>query len=337
MHDNINPWREKKAGSFKVGWEIHKKTLAITSTISSIELAHSWSSSFCCAMVKARASSKDAYAQGGSSVPLDDSPSQANESLYEVLGVEQSATHQEIRKAYHRLALQLHPDKNREDKDANEKFQKLQKVFSILGDPERRKLYDETGCVDDEELAGDAVKNLCEFLRALYKKVTEDDILEFEAKYRGSEEERKDLLEIYTKLKGKMDRVFEQVLCCDAKLDAHRFKDIIDDAISAGEAKEWKAYVTWRSKIEKTRRPGDPLKSRSKKRKGTEMDISAIIAQRQTDRKKNINSLFSSLTAKYGNEKNEMNEPTEAEFEAARQRIEAKSQGEKPKSKKKSK
>ncbi|PWA87426.1 DnaJ domain-containing protein [Artemisia annua] len=77
-----------------------------------------------------------------------------DKSLYEILGVERTATQQEIKKAYHKLALRLHPDKNPDDEDAKEKFQQLQKVISILGDEEKRSLYDQTGCVDD------AVSNL---------------------------------------------------------------------------------------------------------------------------------------------------------------------------------
>ena len=46
------------------------------------------------------------------------------------------------------MAMKLHPDKNKHVDDATEKFQSLQRVYSILSDEEKRKLYDETGCVD---------------------------------------------------------------------------------------------------------------------------------------------------------------------------------------------
>ncbi|KNA17180.1 hypothetical protein SOVF_082490, partial [Spinacia oleracea] len=62
----------------------------------------------------------------------EQSSSCSQTNLYEVLSVESTACQQEIRKAYHKLALQLHPDKNLGDKEGNEKFQQLQKAMSIL-------------------------------------------------------------------------------------------------------------------------------------------------------------------------------------------------------------
>ena len=50
------------------------------------------------------------------------------------------------------MAMKLHPDKNKHVEDATEKFQSLQRVYSILSDEEKRKLYDETGCVDGKWL-----------------------------------------------------------------------------------------------------------------------------------------------------------------------------------------
>ncbi|XWS56237.1 hypothetical protein CRYUN_Cryun09bG0068600 [Craigia yunnanensis] len=163
--------------------------------------------------------------------------SSSNEkSLYEVLGVEKTASQQEIKKAYYKLALRLHPDKNPGDEEAKEKFQQLQKVMSVLGDEEKRAVYDQTGCVDDADLAGDVVENLKTFFRALYKKVTEADIEEFEANYRGSDSEKKDLIDLYKRFKGNMNKLFCSMLCSDPKLDSHRFKDMLDEAIAAGKA-----------------------------------------------------------------------------------------------------
>ncbi|CAL1394952.1 unnamed protein product [Linum trigynum] len=74
----------------------------------------------------------------------------------QILGVQKTTSQREIKKAYHKLALRLHPDKNPGDEEAKEKFQQLQKVISILEDEEKRALYDETGCFDDV-VAGDDI------------------------------------------------------------------------------------------------------------------------------------------------------------------------------------
>lgn len=69
--------------------------------------------------------------------------------LYQILGVEPTASNAEIKKAYRRLAQQNHPDKNHGNKEASEKMKDIQRAYDILGDPERRKRYDETGATED--------------------------------------------------------------------------------------------------------------------------------------------------------------------------------------------
>lgn len=249
--------------------------------------------------------------------------SSANEkSLYEVLGVEKAASQQEIKKAYYKLALRLHPDKNPGDEDAKEKFQLLQKVISILGDEEKRAVYDQTGCVDDADLAGDVVQNLKDFFRTFYKKVSEADIEEFEANYRGSDSEKKDLIDLYKEWQGNMSRLFCSMLCSDPKLDSHRFKDILDEAISAGDVKRTKAYQKWAKRISETKPPTSPLKRRAKSKKEPEADLFAIISERQSKRKNQVTSFLSSLESKYGGS-NASSEPTEEEFEAIQKKMES--------------
>jgi molecular chaperone DnaJ len=65
--------------------------------------------------------------------------------LYEILGVRRSATAAEIRRAYQKLARQLHPDLNPGDALANERFQQVSLAFQVLSDPQRRTDYDRGG------------------------------------------------------------------------------------------------------------------------------------------------------------------------------------------------
>ncbi len=64
---------------------------------------------------------------------------------YKVLGVNKNATKEEIRKAYRKLARKYHPDVNPNDKEANRKFQEINEANEVLGDPEKRKKYDQYG------------------------------------------------------------------------------------------------------------------------------------------------------------------------------------------------
>src|SRR5262245_13250853 len=65
---------------------------------------------------------------------------------YEVLGVSRGAGDEEIKKAYRKLALKFHPDKNPDDRHAaEERFKELVEAYQVLCDPERRGLYDRFG------------------------------------------------------------------------------------------------------------------------------------------------------------------------------------------------
>lgn len=70
---------------------------------------------------------------------------------YELLKVSRSATQEDIKKAYRRVARELHPDVNREDPHAENKFKEAAKAYEVLSDPEKRSIYDRYG---EEGLAG---------------------------------------------------------------------------------------------------------------------------------------------------------------------------------------
>jgi len=65
--------------------------------------------------------------------------------FYEILGLPQNATPEEIKKSYRQLALKYHPDRNPDDKAAEEKFKEAAEAYSVLIDPEKRSTYDRFG------------------------------------------------------------------------------------------------------------------------------------------------------------------------------------------------
>ncbi|MBD3378279.1 molecular chaperone DnaJ [candidate division KSB1 bacterium] len=69
----------------------------------------------------------------------------ADQDLYKTLGVSRDASQAEIKKAYRKLAMQYHPDRNPDDKEAEDKFKQVGEAYSVLSDPEKRRRYDQFG------------------------------------------------------------------------------------------------------------------------------------------------------------------------------------------------
>lgn len=67
-----------------------------------------------------------------------------NNDYYKVLGVPKTATAEELKKAYRKLAVQFHPDKNK-SKEAEEKFKEINQAYEVLGNPQKRQQYDQFG------------------------------------------------------------------------------------------------------------------------------------------------------------------------------------------------
>src|SRR3989337_4598464 len=78
-----------------------------------------------------------------------------NKDYYDVLGVSKTSSADEIKKAYRKLALQFHPDRNK-SKEAEEKFKEINQAYEVLSDPQKKQMYDQYGHQAFEAGAGSA-------------------------------------------------------------------------------------------------------------------------------------------------------------------------------------
>ena len=77
-------------------------------------------------------------------------PTTQNKDYYATLGVKKTATPEEIRKAFRKLARRYHPDVNPGDKRSEEKFKELSEANDVLSDEKKRKVYDQVGFYSDQ-------------------------------------------------------------------------------------------------------------------------------------------------------------------------------------------
>jgi DnaJ family protein C protein 9 len=200
--------------------------------------------------------------------------------LYEILDIDKRASMEQIKKAYRKAALKHHPDKGG---DA-EKFKAVSVIHSILSDPQKRKLFDDTGELDQEEVSDD-FQFWRDYFRSLYPEVTVEKIETFSQKYKQSDDERFDILEEYKKWQGNFQNIMESVMLAEED-DEDRIKEIINDAISLGEVVEYPEYIKTSKKSKKS----------NKNKKSSfdhESDLANLILGNRTNRENSLNSLLS--------------------------------------------
>jgi DnaJ family protein C protein 9 len=202
------------------------------------------------------------------------------------------------------------PDKaNPETKDeATLKFQEIAFAYAVLSDPVRRKRYDKTGStaesIDFEDFSWS------EFYSEQFRDViTTESIETFSRAYKGSDEEKDDLLNAYEKFKGSWEKIYATVMLSDCLEDEDRFRGIIDAAIERGDVKVHKRYADETAekrekRMKKARREAEEAEEHAKttkermngKKAGAGMgDLAALIQKRQADR----GGFLDHLEAKY--------------------------------------
>ncbi|KAI7257309.1 hypothetical protein D0864_05061 [Hortaea werneckii] len=254
---------------------------------------------------------------------IDDAPTSIDP--YAVLSLSKDATADQIKSAYRKAALKHHPDKASEDQkqEAHTKFQEVAFAYAVLSDERRRRRYDTTGNTSESLDLEDDDFDWSTFFREQFENVvTEETINAFSKSYKGREEERGHVLEMYTKHKGAMTKVYEEVMLSDMLEDEDRFRGIIDKAIADGEVEEYPKYANEteaqrKKRIDNVRENREreakaaekaakeieedpeskPNRSKAKKGKGDVSDLAAMIQQRQKGR---AEGFFDHLEGKYG-------------------------------------
>lgn len=231
---------------------------------------------------------------------------------------------------------------------AHETFQSIACAYAVLSDPARRKRYDATGSTAESIVDSDGF-NWSDFYREQFKDaVSADAIKQFAKKYKGSDEEKDDLLVAFEECEGELDQVYGKVMLSSVIDDDARFRRIIDEAIEKEDVPAFAAY----SKESKRKRAArlkaaeaeaaeaedyarelgvhDKLfgNKESKKSKGSsEDDLAALIQRRQQDRSANF---LDHLAEKYGatrakgnkgNKRHLEEEPSEEAFQEAAARL----------------
>ncbi|WVQ79710.1 hypothetical protein IAT38_001810 [Cryptococcus sp. DSM 104549] len=158
--------------------------------------------------------------------------------LYTALSLTPSATPEEIRKSYRRLALQFHPDKHsskptaEKDKLAKQ-FQRIGFAYAVLSEEGRKKRYDKTGRTDEkfaevDEMGWDA------YFESLYQRVDRKMLDDDKKKYQGSEDEKDDIISAYGSTKGSLPDILSYIPH-SSYTDEARFMELINGLIKSGD------------------------------------------------------------------------------------------------------
>ncbi|XP_050433441.1 dnaJ homolog subfamily C member 9-like [Adelges cooleyi] len=235
------------------------------------------------------------------------------DNLYDVLNTNKKATDKEVRKAYYVLSMKFHPDKVAENEktEATEKFKIISQIHALLADTEKRKLYDDTGCIGD-----DIDPNTTEddfpwdtYWRSIFRKITDDDIREFEKSFKGSDDEKRDLKKGYLAGKGDMSFIINMVPFSSVH-EEDRLREILDKIIEEENLPKYEAYTNEppakkKRRLAKAKRQEVEFEEMQKElkkeqeNKTGETDLILAIQKRRAEREGQMDDFISRMEAKY--------------------------------------
>lgn len=225
-----------------------------------------------------------------------------NRAYYELLEIEPDASAADVKRAFRRKALAVHPDRN-SSSDAHVAFQHLRHVHDVLIDPDKRILYDQGG---ENAVKDDHIGNVdAAFWARASSSITPEDIARYEKEYPGSQEERDDLAAHYRRFDGKIDKVISFIPYSE-DTDLLRFIQQFDEMIEAGILSPSKTYdvaretLFKRGKAAQQRANGSKQATVAKSSKTSSDDaLTALIRGRAKQREKNFDEWADSLATKY--------------------------------------
>lgn len=236
------------------------------------------------------------------------------EDFYDVLGASKEASEAELKKCYYRLSLRVHPDRvdDKEKESATNKFQVLGRVYAILADKEKRRIYDETGedPDDDDGDISDVNKDWHAHWRRMFPAISEEMIRNFHATYAGSAEEKDDLKAFYDRFDGNMEKVFEWMIH-QSEDDVERLQAMVEEMVEAGELTKTSAFtktkLTKRKKTQRRKRAAEEAAEaedmltqiKKKHRMSEDASLEALLRKRAEDRESLNGSFLEALEAKY--------------------------------------
>lgn len=230
--------------------------------------------------------------------------------IYELFEVPKDALPKDVKKAYYKLSLKVHPDRvSEEEKErATEKFKILSKLHQVLSDKDKRALYDEQGIIeDDDDDYESKLTNWLELWKKIFKPLTTEDIDNYQREYVGSELERNDIKKAYLSGRGCINSMFNDVPFIQVK-DEPRLQKIVRELIDAGEVPEYKIFTQEPAQKRNRRHKKYERESKEaaeiKKKLQAKSDISLEqqIMKRSQERASNFDSLLDKLMEKYGGE-----------------------------------